>query len=68
MDDFPLMAANIDKAKTDKPKYSTGPNFKAMSASKGVANKNITIANIPPNTLETAARPKALHGSPFFAI
>ena len=45
-----------------------GPNFKANSANKGVANKNITILIIPPITLDTAANPRALPGSPFFAI
>ena len=68
IDDFPLIAANIDKANNVSPKYSTGPNLRAISASSGVANKNIIIAKIPPKTLQIAAKPRALPGSPFFAI
>ena len=68
MEDFPLMEANIDSANTDSPKYSTGPKLKATAANKGVAAIKITKLNIPPNTLDTAARPKACPGSPFLAM
>ena len=68
IEDFPLMEANIDNANIANPKYSTGPKLKATSANKGVAAIKITKLKIPPNTLATAASPKALPGSPFLAI
>ena len=67
-DDFPLIDASIDKAKTARPKYSAGPNSRASCANKGAAKIKIIKLKTPPKTLETAAKPRALPGSPFLAI
>ena len=68
MEDLPLIVASIDNAKIAKPKYSWGPNSSATCASNGAAKINTIKLNIPPKTLETAASPRALPGSPFFAM
>ena len=67
-EDFPLIDASIERANTASPKYSAGPNSKASFAKSGAANIKIIKLKIPPKTLETAAKPRALPGSPFFAI
>ena len=60
--------ANIERANTANAKYSAGPNSNAKEANKGAANIKIIKLNIPPITLDTAAKPRALPGSPFLAI
>ena len=50
------------------PKYSAGPNSRASFARRGAANIKIIKLKIPPKTLDTAAKPRALPGSPFFAM
>ena len=67
-DDFPLIDASIERANTASAKYSAGPNSKAKDANKGAANINTIKLKTPPITLETAAKPSALPGSPFLAI
>ena len=67
-EDFPLIDASIERAKTASPKYSAGPNSRASFAKRGAANIKIIKLKIPPKTLDTAAKPSALPGSPFFAI
>ena len=51
---FPLIVANIDKAKTARPKYSAGPNSNANFANKGAANIKIIKLKTPPKTLDTS--------------
>ena len=65
---MPLIEASIDKAKTASPKYSAGPNSNANFANNGAAKIKTIKLNTPPKTLDTAASPNALPGSPFFAI
>ena len=63
-----LPEASIDNAKTAKPKYSAGPNSNANFANSGAAKIKTIKLKIPPKTLDTAASPNALPGSPFLAI
>ena len=65
---MPLIEASIDNAKTASPKYSAGPNSKANFANNGAAKIKTIKLKTPPKTLDTAASPNALPGSPFFAI
>jgi hypothetical protein len=58
----------LTKQKQQGQNTPAGPNSRASCANKGAAKIKIIKLKTPPKTLETAAKPRALPGSPFLAI